>query len=869
MERTEPAAQPGNQTFRGLINRIKPYARFARFVLLRLLTLLFAVTVSVYLTILISTKGTPIESEFPESKTQFTGWLSGIKEPRLKRFFDSGPIVPEFILNLQFLYSGLTLNLGHTSQIIINFGEVQSDTVRGVILDTLPRTLLLFGTANILIFFSSIFVALFLSRKYGGPVDRTISVLTPLFSPPAWFFGLILIVFNAKVLHIYTGGFLDFWPAKFDLAFLPVLAKYMLPPILALFLSKFFFSVYTWRSFFLVYSTEDYIELAHAKGLPNKDIERRYILRPALPSFLTSFAMLMITIWQEAIILELFFSVAGIGQTFYAALKYNDKALIVGLTVTFAYLLALSVFILDILYALVDPRIRVGQQSQGGSLVIEKKRKQRSLFTRRKEPHFEEHGWGNRLDLGMPVTEKKRLPLAKRLEATWYSLRTQFEPMHEIRRYPSAIMGITIVVILCGLSIYTLAKVPYEAATSLWNSDQDNWVRNPKLAPPAWINLFNGNSLPRNLEMDSSKGAGKKTTKNSSGTMSEITISFPFNYPYKVFPQNILLFPTAKFQEKPPLIDIYLITPDGREIKIGSEIVNRPLHLFFANDNQLKHKLNTDHPIVALLSAPGGTSRNAQPQQGNYELRIVGTFFEKSVDLNADFLMLGQSYGAAGTDNRGRDLSIALLWGMPVALAFGFIGAFCTSFLTMLIAAFGAWFGGWVDGIIQRITEINMIIPAFPVLLIVYMYYSKSFFAILGAAILLNIFGSSIKTYRSAFIQVKELPYIEAARSYGSGNLRMIFRYMLPRIAPILIPQLVILIPAYVYLETTMAYLNMSDPLLPTWGKLIKDAVSNGALDGAYYWLLEPVGILILTSFAFLMLGFALEKILNPRLRDT
>ncbi len=84
-----------------------------------------------------------------------------------------------------------------------------------------------------------------------------------------------------------------------------------------------------------------------------------------------------------------------------------------------------------------------------------------------------------------------------------------------------------------------------------------------------------------------------------------------------------------------------------------------------------------------------------------------------------------------------------------------------------------------------------------------------------------------------------------------------------------LIPQLVILIPSYVYLETTMAYLNMSDPVLPTWGKVIKDALSYGALNGAYYWLLEPVGLLILTGFGFLLLGFALERILNPRLRDT
>jgi peptide/nickel transport system permease protein len=188
--------------------------------------------------------------------------------------------------------------------------------------------------------------------------------------------------------------------------------------------------------------------------------------------------------------------------------------------------------------------------------------------------------------------------------------------------------------------------------------------------------------------------------------------------------------------------------------------------------------------------------------------------------------------------------------------------------ITMFIAALGAWFGGWVDGLIQRMTEVNLILPVFPVLLIVYNFYSKSLWVLLGVMVLFSVFGSAIKTYRAAFLQVKESPYIEAARSYGASGARIVLRYLAPRVAPILIPQLVALVPTYVFLEATLSFLNMADPNIPTWGRLIREGINEGALTDAYHWVLEPAGLLLLVGFAFLMVGFALERIFNPRLRE-
>jgi len=146
--------------------------------------------------------------------------------------------------------------------------------------------------------------------------------------------------------------------------------------------------------------------------------------------------------------------------------------------------------------------------------------------------------------------------------------------------------------------------------------------------------------------------------------------------------------------------------------------------------------------------------------------------------------------------------------------------------------------------------------------------YSRSIWTILSVTILLSIFTGGIKGYRAIFLQVKESTYIEAARAYGANNGRIIMRYLIPRMIPLLIPGLVSAVPAFVFLEASLAVLGLGDPVLPTWGKIINDAQNNGALyKGYYYWILEPAVLLMFTGLGFAMLGFALDRIFNPRLR--
>jgi peptide/nickel transport system permease protein len=134
----------------------------------------------------------------------------------------------------------------------------------------------------------------------------------------------------------------------------------MILPVGALLVHSIFISIYNWRTFFLIYSSEDYVEMAKAKGLTARTIERRYILRPTLPTIVTQFAFTLIYLWQGAIILETVFSWPGLGRLLYSAINIFDVPVIVGNVVLIAYLLVSAVFLLDIIYALLDPRVKVG-----------------------------------------------------------------------------------------------------------------------------------------------------------------------------------------------------------------------------------------------------------------------------------------------------------------------------------------------------------------------------------------------------------------------------------------------------------------------------------------------------------------------------
>jgi peptide/nickel transport system permease protein len=453
----------------------------------------------------------------------------------------------------------------------------------------------------------------------------------------------------------------------------------------------------------------------------------------------------------------------------------------------------------------------------------------------------------------------------------------------ELRNYPSAIVGLIIIAGLLLLSVYTVVAIPYSEAIRLWRGGETVWFDSPKNAWPVWYSWIRRANLPRTIALaEGDEGVEKEVTQGAAG-VTEVNYTFNIDFPYDDFPPEMTLFLNAAYASKKPFVTLTWVTPDGREIRVGDITPKHSDAYRFGQNRALTRRLGGERAEVGLFADPD--SDPPVPLKGTYQLKVEGQLFDEEAgagatagaeagaaggaDINAKLVVYGAVHGLAGTDHQRRDLMVALLWGTPVAMSFGLLAAVGTTVTTMAIAALGVWHGGKTDSGIQRISEVVLILPLLPILIMIGTFYSRSIWVMLGVVILLGIFGSGIKSYRAIFLQVRTAPYIEAAQAYGASNTRIVFRYLVPRILPLLIPSLVILVPAFVFLEASLAVLGLGDPVLPTWGKIIQDANNEGALfNGHYYWILEPAVLLMLAGLAFAMVGFALDRVFNPRLRE-
>lgn len=354
--------------------------RISRYMVIRLVTLFLTVVVGVYLTIMIANMGGHVDrimkfeiteritqdvNRNPANRNMSTDVKKKLIADRIASEENRLGLNEPFPLRvIGYMTDALTLNLGRAQNMSSLSGSRQ---VQIILLERLPSTLILFATSNILIFFITMFAGLSLSRRYGSFLDKAVVALSPISSAPGWFFGIFLIViFAAYFKAMPFGGMVSSPPPENPLEYFLSMLEHMILPVSALTLSSFFASVYGNRTFFLIYSSEDYVEMAKAKGLTDRDVENRYVLRPTLPSIIASFAFLLISSWTGAPIFEAIFQWPGLGRVTVEAIGLSDTPVIVASTVLFAYMLAATVFMLDFIYALVDPRVKIGGRGGEG-----------------------------------------------------------------------------------------------------------------------------------------------------------------------------------------------------------------------------------------------------------------------------------------------------------------------------------------------------------------------------------------------------------------------------------------------------------------------------------------------------------------------
>jgi len=265
------------------------------------------------------------------------------------------------------------------------------------------------------------------------------------------------------------------------------------------------------------------------------------------------------------------------------------------------------------------------------------------------------------------------------------------ELWRELRKYPSAIAGLLIILGLVALSVYTVIALPYEQAVTLWRGGENLWTENPRNAAPRWLNLLPGPKRSETLKLDSAAGAGHKEVEAYAEDFKEVRIDLPVPFEYDTFPKELTVFISATYASKRPHVSFTWVTPDGREIDLGERTLRDKADTYrVSQDTRLQSRLRGQPAHIGLFADPAAPTPT--PLKGIHHLVIEGLLFESASDLDVKLIVYGELYGWAGTDERRRDLAVALLWGAPIALSFGLLAAVGATGATMVIAATSAWY---------------------------------------------------------------------------------------------------------------------------------------------------------------------------------
>ncbi|MEM4681370.1 MAG: ABC transporter permease, partial [Acidilobaceae archaeon] len=214
-----------------------------------------------------------------------------------------------------------------------------------------------------------------------------------------------------------------------------------------------------------------------------------------------------------------------------------------------------------------------------------------------------------------------------------------------------------------------------------------------------------------------------------------------------------------------------------------------------------------------------------------------------------------------------------LLYGFHIALLIGLFAATATVILGTLLGLVSGYFGGVLDEIVQRLADLIGNVPLLPILILLGVALQTAgysgyiiLFAIIVFLVIFGWGGTAIMV-RSMTLSIKSETYIDAARAVGASSFRIITRHILPQVLPYVVAVLVFSVPSAIIAEAGLSVLGVRHDL-PTWGQMLSDALKNRDVAfKAWWWILAPGFMLGLFSFAFVALGYAIESIVDPRLR--
>lgn len=229
--------------------------------------------------------------------------------------------------------------------------------------------------------------------------------------------------------------------------------------------------------------------------------------------------------------------------------------------------------------------------------------------------------------------------------------------------------------------------------------------------------------------------------------------------------------------------------------------------------------------------------------------------------------ILGSYYGELGAGQYGEDLFSQLLWGSRIALIIGLMAAFISTFVGLIVGLVAGYFGGLVDEVLMRVTDFFLIIPGLPLMIVLAAILEPRWWNIVLVIALVGWTGTA-RLVRAQVLAERQKAYVEAARAIGASDLYIIFRHVLPNVTPLLFAQITLGVAGAILSEAGLSFLGLTHPYDVSWGRMLMQASQAGAYsEGAWWYVFFPGLCIVLLALSFTLVGYAVDEILNPRLR--
>jgi len=237
---------------------------------------------------------------------------------------------------------------------------------------------------------------------------------------------------------------------------------------------------------------------------------------------------------------------------------------------------------------------------------------------------------------------------------------------------------------------------------------------------------------------------------------------------------------------------------------------------------------------------------------------------------NMDFVPLSSpsSTHLLGVNDGGQDILSELLYAVRNTFLFGVIGASTALFLGVLVGVLAGWYGGVVDLILMRLADVLLATPAIMILILVAALFRPSphILALILAGLMWPTIG---KTIRAQTLSLKQSLHVRAARQMGGGSGYIITRHLIPEMFPLYLIGFAAKARMAMFMEASLAFLGLLDPSRKSLGMMISYALQFYYMDIWWHWLFPPIVCLSLLIMMVTFLAISLEKVVDPRLRES